>query len=227
MEERTMEETTASRTSKWFTALVIAMVIGMAAQTVAIGYLAFKPGGGTPPSAVEAAESTSGGWHLVNPHATSQPGGTAQIQRDPIIPFNPGQWDPFQEMRQMQDRLDAMFNNALGRMGASPKFSPLMKGFSATPNMDMTENDNEYQIRVDLPGTDESKIDVSLKGQQLTISAERNGETGGKTPGTMLRTERYMGRYERALTLPNPVVEGGLKTHYDKGVLTITVQKKK
>jgi HSP20 family protein len=163
----------------------------------------------------------------VNPPAPAKPGGSAQIQTDPITPFNSGQWDPFKEMREMQDRMDAMFNNAFGRMGASPRFSPLMDGFAASPTMDMTENDHEYQVRVDLPGADESKIDVSLEGQQLTVRAERNGEVSNKTPGTMLRSERHMGRYERSMTLPKPVVEGSMKSHYDKGVLTITVEKKK
>ena len=222
-----MDDTTTSKTTKWFTALVIAMVVGMVAQTAAIGYLAMRPGSGTPPSVTEAAATTPGTWHLINPPTPSKPGGGVQIQADPMTPFNPGQWDPFHEMRQMQERMDAMFNNAFGKMGASPKFSPLMNGFSATPNMDVTENDKEYQVRVDLPGADESKIDVSLEGQQLTVRAERNGETSGKTPGTMLRTERYMGRYERTMTLPKPVLDGSMKSHYDKGVLTITVQKKK
>ncbi len=222
-----MEDKTTGRTAKWITALVIAMVVGMIAQTATIAYLAFRPGGGTPPSSIEAAASTPGGWHLINPPTPAKPGGTAQVQTDPAAPFNPGQWDPFKEMREMQERMDAMFNNAFGRMGASPQFSPLMNGFSATPSMDMTENDKEYQVRVDLPGTDESKIDVSIEGQQLTIRAERNGEVSNKTPGTMLRTERHMGRYERTMTLPEPVDSGSLKSHYDKGVLTITVQKKK
>lgn len=223
-----MEDVTTNKKTRWFTALVLAMIVGMAAQTAAIAYLALRHGGGTPPSVTEAAATSPGGWHLMNPPAPAKPGGTAQVQADPMTPFSPGQWDPFQEMRQMQDRMDAMFNNAFGRMGASPQFSPLMNGFAATPTMDMTENDNEYQMRVDLPGADESKIDVSLEGQQLTIRAERNGEvSSGKAPGTMLRTERHMGRYERTMTLPKPVVDGSMKTHYDKGVLTITVQKKK
>jgi HSP20 family protein len=223
-----MEETTKSRRGKWFAALMIAVVLGMLAQTAAIGYLAFRPGGGTPPSVTEAATTNAGGWHLINPPTPASPGGTAQLQPDPITPFSPGQWDPFQEMRQMQERMDAMFNSAFGRMGASPRFSPLMGGFTASPTMDMTENDSEYQVRVDLPGADESKISVSQEGQQLTVRAERNGEaSSGKTPGTMLRTERHMGRYERSMILPKPVVEGSMKSHYDKGVLTITVQKQK
>ena len=222
-----MEKTTTDKRAKWFTAFVIAMVVGMVAQTAVIAYLAFRPGGGTAPSVIEAAANAPGNWHLMNPPAPAKPGGTAQSQTDPMSPFSPGQWDPFQEMREMQERMDAMFNNAYGRMGASPRFSPLMDGFTAMPKMDMTENDSQYQVRVDLPGADASKIDVSLEGQQLTVRAECNGEVSGKTPGTMLRSERHMGRYERTMTLPKPVVESSMKSQYDKGVLTITVEKKK
>ena len=42
--------------------------------------------------------------------------------------------------------------------------------------MDIKENDNEYVINVDVPGVNKSDIDISIDGNNLVISAERNHE---------------------------------------------------
>lgn len=84
-------------------------------------------------------------------------------------------------------------------------------------------------------GADDSSLDVALKGRELTISIKTeniNEETDAgnvkeQTDGNnkyQLR-ERFSGEFKRSLTLPGAVNQAGMKTKYDKGVLTITLPK--
>jgi HSP20 family protein len=224
VEETKMEANTGNKKRRWLAALVVSLLLIVGAQTAAIGYLFHKIGG---TSSVEAATAKPGDWCLLNTPQSVKPNNAPPILSDPMTPLDPNSWNPFKEMQEMQDHIDAMFNNAFGRMGTSPKFGSLLGAMITTPKMDMNENGDEYRIRVDMPGADASKIDVSLEGNRLTVHAERTSELNKNDPGALLRNERYTGHYERVITLPNPVVQDSLKTQYENGVLNITIKKSK
>ncbi len=140
-------------------------------------------------------------------------------------PFDPDHWDPFSEMDEIHRRIDAMFNDAFGRFGRTPRFSGLLKGSTFTPRMDLVDKGDRYVIRLDVPGAKNSEIDVSLHDQTLTVEATSKFEDEQKEKNYVLRRERRMGRFRRQITLPEPVDAGSLETNYEDGVLTITIRK--
>jgi HSP20 family protein len=68
------------------------------------------------------------------------------------------------------------------------------------------------------------EIDVSLANDTLTISGERKSEQETKDAETY-RSERYFGRFQRSITLPQPVDSNKIQATYKDGILTVTCPK--
>src|SRR4051794_4723149 len=99
-----------------------------------------------------------------------------------------------------------------------PGFDDLFRGFfrpvrAGTPTaagikMDVAENDNAYVVHAEIPGVNKEDVQVTIEGNQVTISAEvkRDAERKDNGQGT-LRSERYFGSMYRSFILPVEVDE--------------------
>lgn len=95
-------------------------------------------------------------------------------------------------------------------------------------DMDVTETDEAITIRCDVPGMQKDDIDISLKGNVLTIKGERKVEEETKDEeGRVISRERRFGSFARSFTVPEEVKPEDVKTSYENGVLTIVVPKQK
>jgi HSP20 family protein len=91
--------------------------------------------------------------------------------------------------------------------------------------MDVTESDGSYVVKAEVPGVAKEDIDVSIKGDVVTIRAEvkKEKEEKGKN---FLRIERYYGQQSRTFTLGAEIDEGKAEAIYRNGVLQLTLPKK-
>jgi HSP20 family protein len=92
------------------------------------------------------------------------------------------------------------------------------------PEADLVEEDNAFEIRLDLPGMESKDIDVQVHGNTVTISGQRKEEKEEKGK-TYHRIERKSGSFSRVLTLPCTVNEDEVAADYAKGVLTVKLPK--
>lgn len=95
---------------------------------------------------------------------------------------------------------------------------------SWAPALDVHEDKDNFVIRTELPGLKREDIDVSLQDGTLIISGERKAETVQEGV-EVHRQERYYGKFQRALSLPEPVAADKIKAQYQDGVLTVTLPK--
>ena len=95
---------------------------------------------------------------------------------------------------------------------------------SLTPKMDMFEENNELVIKAELPGVRKKDLDISLKGDVLTIKAEKKEEKEVKD-ATHYTRERRFGRYSRYMTLPTHVDTEKVSATLKKGLLEIRLPK--
>ncbi|MFQ5755949.1 MAG: Hsp20/alpha crystallin family protein [Acidiferrobacterales bacterium] len=93
------------------------------------------------------------------------------------------------------------------------------------PPVDVSENDNEYMVRAELPGVKKEDINVTLEDGVLTISGETKSETEEKKGGRVIRQERRYGKYMRSLRLGTQVDEHKTKAKYKDGVLELVLPK--
>jgi HSP20 family protein len=95
-------------------------------------------------------------------------------------------------------------------------------------DMDVSETDDAITVKCDMPGMKKDDIDVTLKGNVLTIKGKREVEEEQKDEkGSIVRKERRSGSFTRSFTLPAAAKSDEIKTSYKDGVLTIVIPKEK
>lgn len=92
------------------------------------------------------------------------------------------------------------------------------------PQLDVTEDDKSFSIKVDLPGMDEKDVDVTLSDRLITIRGkkEEDEETREKD---YYRRERTYGSFRRSIEIPAAVDASKIDASFRKGVLTINLPK--
>lgn len=141
-------------------------------------------------------------------------------------PFDAQTWDPFEEIQRMQRNMDKMFNESFDHFNQSPDFKHLFKQSVTAPKLDLREDNKQYTVIVDLPGTDMSNIAVSLDDKILTIKGQQDFTNEKQdSNGNAIFRERRSGSFERSITLPGPVRQNGMQSMVDNGVLEITIPK--
>src|SRR3954451_25174382 len=92
------------------------------------------------------------------------------------------------------------------------------------PAMDLTEADDHFVLRADLPGLGEDDVSLEIQDNTLTISGERKAEHEERQRG-WYRVERSFRRFRRSLTLPDGVDADAVSAEFDKGVLEVRIPK--
>jgi HSP20 family molecular chaperone IbpA len=93
------------------------------------------------------------------------------------------------------------------------------------PQIDISEDDNGINLVVDMPGTDQSAVDVTVDNNTLTIEGRASAPDAPE--GFELVSREYeVGRYRREFTLSNDVDTDKIKARSQNGVLYVTVPKK-
>lgn len=92
------------------------------------------------------------------------------------------------------------------------------------PAVDIAEKDKEYEITAELPGLDESNLEVKVSNGTLTIKGEKKEEKEEKKKDYFLSERRY-GSFQRCFQVPEGVDAGNIEANFKKGVLTVTLPK--
>lgn len=130
--------------------------------------------------------------------------------------FNPfgdlGRLDPFRDFERFFDELDR---------------PSMQSDLARSMRMDVSETDQAYIIRAEMPGFDKQDINVSVDGKTVTIRAKHDGQVQPQPQGgTMLRTERFHGEQYRSFTLPQEVDDQQASATCNNGVLELTLPKR-
>jgi len=121
-------------------------------------------------------------------------------------PFRWIRWDPFREMATVWpgDEQPARF----------------------APDFEVKETKEGFVFKVDVPGIKENDLDITMTGNQLTISGKRETETEEKTD-IYYASERSYGSFTRAFTMPQRIDSGDrIRADLKEGVLTLLLPKK-
>ena len=92
------------------------------------------------------------------------------------------------------------------------------------PAVDVFEDQDNVFVQAELPGMKKEAIEVSLHDGVLTLSGERKSEQPVANAETY-RAERFVGQFQRSITLPSAVKGDEVKAQYKEGILTITLPK--
>lgn len=92
--------------------------------------------------------------------------------------------------------------------------------------MDVREDDSAYTVHAEIPGVKKEDIQVTIDGNQVSISAETRQEKEVKDGEKVLHTERYYGKVARNFALASEIDEASAQAKYENGVLELSLPKK-
>jgi HSP20 family protein len=128
-------------------------------------------------------------------------------------------WRSFDRWSHLRDDLNTLFElpswSNFGRQGQ------LFSGWS--PALDLYQNNDNVIALVELPGMRKEDIEISLHDGTLTIAGERKTESSNGEKAE--RSERYIGKFRRSITLPARVDANKVSATYRDGILTVTLPK--
>ena len=129
-------------------------------------------------------------------------------------------WNPFHHLSSLREEIDRLFDQPVNAFTEPQQFA-LGGGW---PTVDLYEDRDKLVVKVEVPGMKKEEIDISLHDGVLAITGERKAEENYEN-GETHRSERFVGRFQRALSLPVSVQADKSNANYQEGVLTITLPK--
>lgn len=126
---------------------------------------------------------------------------------------------PFWELEKMRDHMESIYNALAG--GAMPG-----RNYSGVfPPINLSEDDANLYLTAEIPGASKEALDVSVKGDTLSLKGEIRREEAEGEEREYHRREREYGSFRRVLELPVKVDAGAVKAAFKNGVLTVTMPK--
>ena len=129
-------------------------------------------------------------------------------------------WDPFRELEDMSERLNRVFSRPTARQSGKETLTVA----DWVPTVDISESNDEYLIKAELPDIKKEDVKVTVEGGVLTLQGERRQEKEEKGK-RFHRVERSYGSFVRSFTLPESVDEGGVKAEFKDGILNLHLPK--
>ena len=100
-----------------------------------------------------------------------------------------------------------------------------MRRLNEQIRIDLSETPQAYTVLAALPGAHQGDITVALEGNVVRISSAARAEHAQHDTASVLRRERYVGRRERTLTLPQAIDAGQASAEYRHGILKLVLPK--
>lgn len=109
----------------------------------------------------------------------------------------------------------------------NPFFDDFFKednSFSTMMKTDIKENNDHYEMKIELPEVKKEDVKLSLDDGYLTVNAVFKNDNDEKE-GKFIRRERSYGSFSRSYFVGDNVKEEDVKAKLDNGVLTLFIKK--
>jgi HSP20 family protein len=124
---------------------------------------------------------------------------------------------PFEDLFRFDKMLDTFFRGGIQDDGTL--FPSVW-----TPAVDIAEHENDYVVKVELPGVSKDDVKITMQENILTIHGEKRQEKETKD-SNFHRVERSYGSFQRSFTLPTTVKSEKIEASYNDGILAVTLPK--
>ncbi len=130
--------------------------------------------------------------------------------------------ESLRELMHLQRRINGMFHEML----QPEEGNAAIPDFAWAPATDVSEDENNYYVDLELPGVAIQNITVTCGAQHLKVSGERRSSRE-LSPSNAQRVERYFGPFAREISFPAPVEPAKVKADLVNGLLSLAIPKKK
>ena len=128
-------------------------------------------------------------------------------------------WNPLREMEQAQNRLNQIFLGSFpNRIDSGEIHSMAVADWS--PEVDISEDDQGYLLKADLPEMKKDDVRVTVEEGVLSVSGERKSEKEDQKK-KFHRIELSFGTFRRSFTLPEDADSTKVTADLRDGVLRV------
>jgi len=128
-------------------------------------------------------------------------------------------WRPIEGLTTLRRDMDRMWDRFFGEDRGLTKWRD---GWS--PSLDISETKDNLIVKTELAGVDPKEVNISIRGDVLTIKGEKKEEKDEKDENYHLVESSY-GSFCRSVRLPVEVDQNKIKARCKDGVLKITLPK--
>lgn len=128
-----------------------------------------------------------------------------------------GSLRPYEELTRMRRQMDRIMDSFTGSQA-------LEGGAGVFPATNVTENDDFFFFRAELPGVKAADLDIQATARNLTITGQRTLDVEDEN-ARYHRREREGGRFSRAFALPKEIDADRVEARILNGILTLKVPK--
>lgn len=123
-------------------------------------------------------------------------------------------------MSRLHQEMNRLFSDAF--RGFDEGEESVAGRWAFAPVVDVDQQDDRYEITMELPGVTLNDVNVEMSDDMLVISGskERKTTTGS---GDRRQAERIYGSFRRAFRLPDDAVEDNIGARFADGVLTVSI----
>lgn len=135
-------------------------------------------------------------------------------------------FNPMRELLEVEKEFNKLFSNYENKFGLrdSKDYSDEYQDAVWSPLSDIYEDNDKFQIKLDLPGVEKDEVKISYSNGQLTISGERKQESASENY-KYHRVERLFGKFYRAYNLPKDILHDKISADFRNGQLNIAIPK--
>ncbi|MDO7787684.1 Hsp20/alpha crystallin family protein [Desulforamulus aquiferis] len=134
-----------------------------------------------------------------------------------LTPYN-----TYHHMQNMRREMDRFFTTSF-----SPMLSTDLGHDFGIPRIDLYQTDSEVIASCDIPGLEKKEdVHIEIDNNLLNISGNIN-RFNEINENQMYRQERFVGKFQRSITLPPGTSPEGIQAVYKNGVLDIRIPKTK
>jgi len=158
-------------------------------------------------------------------------------QKDQQIPITrgessnvPASHNGSNSLLRLHREMDRMFDDVLNSFGITPMRSgflsdPLIGDQASSfyhPQIDVSGNEENYEVMLDVPGLSESDLSIEVKDDVLTIKGQKEARNESNE-NQFYRVERSYGAFQRTLSLPGDAAGEDIRANLSDGVLKLEI----
>ena len=133
-------------------------------------------------------------------------------------------WNPARELMSIEKEFNKLFNTFSNKFGISNEGENEMENAVWAPLTDISEDNDNYYLNLDVPGVDKNDVKISYSNGNLVIKGERKDEKETKK-SEYHRIERSFGKFFRSFTLTEKIKEDKIEAKFKDGALSIVIPK--
>jgi HSP20 family protein len=131
-----------------------------------------------------------------------------------------GRWEPFDQLTSLRDAMGRLMDQSFifsgrGQSDGSPQSIPV----------NVFESEEILMVVAPVPGLQQEDIEITARGNSLTIEGRERADLKPDTQKRYLRHEWRYGPYHRTVELPYAVDSSSAEATMGDGVLTIRLTK--